>query len=561
MKIKTSFPQHVLGWSLVFVLLLSLYSAWPAQAGTFLTRTYSGRTYKVYLPGGYQSGTPSAVVLLLHGCTQDPDQFAIGTEMNTYAEQYNFIAVYPAQPSSANSSKCWNWFETSHQSRGSGEPALLVGMINAVKSEFSVDNDRVYVAGLSAGAAMSVILGATYPDVFAAIGVGSGLEYKAATSSINAWTAMSSGGPDPVGQGNVAYSAMGSYARVVPVMIFHGASDYTVNTTNGHQVLSQWAQTNDRASDGVDNNNIDDNPESTINGQVPGGRAYTRYIYHDQTDATVMEKYIVTGMGHAWSGGSSSGSYTDPQGPEASELMWLFFAAHPKNGTSPTTTPTATPTISGPTSTPTPTNIPPTATPTSSSPTSTPTPTNAPPTSTPTSSASELTVFSVGSEDGFAGQFMADGYSATTLKMGDKGMFNLDTYRGFLSFDTSALPDTATITSVTLRVYRKSLQGTVSSIALDIRAGYFGISSSLAQADYNAAASSLSITTFTPPGANHQYVDITFPSSAYQYVNAIGQTQFRLRATTVANFASDVLTLYGGEDGTFAPSLIITYIP
>lgn len=530
--------------AVVVVFLVALLASLPlyvAQAGSFISKTYGGRTYKVFLPAGYQPGVPTPLVLMLHGCTQDPDQFATGTEMNTYAEQHNFIVVYPDQPSSAHSNKCWRWFDPAHQARGSGEPATLVGIVNQVKADYAIDNNRVYVAGLSAGAAMSVILGATYPDVFAAVGVGSGLEYKAATTESAAWTAMSSGGPDPVTQGNAAYNAMGSSARVVPVIVFHGTSDYTVQVVNGHQILSQWAQTNDRASDGTDNNNIDDTAEATNNGSVPGGRTYTQYVYNNATTgAAVMEKYIVNSMGHAWSGGSSAGSYTDPQGPEASWLMWQFFVAHPLNGVAPT--PTATPPAGA---TPTPTS------PATPLPTSTPTATPVP--------GGQATFASLAAEDGFAGALSADGYSTTVHKVGDKGMYNADTYRVILSFDTSALPDTATLTGATLRICRSSLQGAVTNVQADIKNGFFGTTSALVQTDYSAAATASNVATLSVPSANNQCVEVALSASALSAINKTGKTQIRLKATTVADFASDVLTLSGGENSTYAPTLIVTH--
>ena len=528
---------------LVVLLFLALLSGpvAPVEAGTFSTATYNGRTYKIFVPGGYSSGTAVPLIVMLHGCTQNADSFAAGTQMNTLAESQTFIAIYPVQPSSANSSQCWNWFEPAHQSRGAGEPALIAGMVNQVKGNYTIDDERVYVTGLSSGGAMAVIMGATYPDLFAAIGVGSGLEYKAATSSTAAWTAMFSGGPNPTTQGNLAYTAMGSQARVVPVMVFHGSADYTVVTTNGHLVLSQWAQTNDRASDGSDNNNIDDTPEATIPGSVPSGRSYTRYVYEDENDQTVMEKYIVDGMGHAWSGGSTAGSYTDPNGPNASQIMVDFFMAHPMNGgTEPNPTPTPTP---PPNPTPTPTPPP--------NPTPTPTP--------PPSSDITVELLSIAAEDGYAGKYLADGYSATTHKVGDKGMFNNDTFRGLLSFDTSGIPANATITAVTLRLYRQSLNGTVTAVDIDIKSGAFGGNNAVQSSDYGASASASGITSFVPPASNGSSVDVGIPSSAWQYVNRNGRTQFRLRATTAWDFTSDVLTIYGGESGSMAPVLIVTY--
>jgi poly(hydroxyalkanoate) depolymerase family esterase len=528
----------------------------PAHgAGSFVSKTYGGHTYKVYVPGGYVSGTPVPVVLMLHGCTQDPDQFATGTELNSYAESNTFLAVYPDQPTSIQSNKCWQWYDSAHQSRGSGEPALLAGLVGQVKTDYSVDSNRVYVAGLSAGAAMSVIMGATYPDVFAAIAVGSGLEYKAGTTQSAGTTAMTQGGPDPVTQGNAAYTAMGQYKRSVPAIVFHGSSDYIVYPVNGNQVLSQWAQTDDRASDGLDNNNIDDTADATVNGTVAGGRSYTDYVYKDSTTgATVLEKYIVSGMGHAWSGGNSAGSYTDPQGPKASAIIWQFFVAHPMNGAP---APTATPT--GPTATPTRTPIPPTATATGQ-PTATRTATPVPPTSTATATAAPgLTFASLAAEDGYAGALTADGTSTTVQQAGDKGMYNIDTYRTILSFDTSALPDTATIDSVKLRVYRQALAGSVSGLSVDVINGSFGGSSALAQTDYSAAASAVGIASLGVPAANNSYSEVSLPGSAFTYVSKTGRTQFRLKATTAADFAQDLLTLYGGENSTYAPTLVVTY--
>lgn len=320
---------------MIFMLFLSLGAVSSSAAGSFTSKTYNGRTYKLYVPSSYQGGAVLPLVVMLHGCTQDPDQFAAGTQMNALAETEKFFVLYPEQPSSANSNKCWNWFDTAHQSRGSGEPALIAGMVNQIKSSYSIDADQVFVGGLSAGAAMSVIMGATYPDIFAAISVGAGLEYKAATSVTGAYTAMSSGGPNPIQQGDLAYLAMGEHKRVVPVILFHGTADYTVAPINAHQILSQWAQTNDRASDGLDNNNIDDTADQTLPGTVSGGRSYTQYIYKDTAGKTVMEKYMIEGMGHAWSGGSTSGSYTDHKGPNATKLSWNFFKNHPKNGDAP----------------------------------------------------------------------------------------------------------------------------------------------------------------------------------------------------------------------------------
>lgn len=586
-------------WFGLFVgLLLVLVSGEARAAGSFTNETYNDRAYKIYVPGNYSSGGEMPLVVMLHGCTQDPDQFAAGTRMNEVAEREGFIAIYPRQDAAYNSSKCWNWFEPQHQSRGRGEPALIAGMVDDVKNNYSINDGRVYAAGLSAGGAMAVIMGVTYPDVFAAINVGAGLEYKAATSQIGAFTALRSGGPDPERQGDVAYSEMGSRARAVPTIVFHGTSDFTVYPVNAEQVISQWAQTNDLASDGSDDDNIDDAAEQTVPGSVPGGRSYTRSVYEDSsTGATVMEKYLVDGMGHAWSGGSTAGSYTDPRGPDASEIGWQFFEDNPKanspdggDGEEDTTPPTTTAspasgTYGGPRDVTLSANEPATTyyTLDGSKPT-----TGSAVYSGPITINDDTTLKffsedaagnveavktetyvigegsasrafrSVASEDGFVGQFSADGLSTSSHKVGDKGMFNTDTYRTILSFDTADLPDDAQVQGAKLRVYRKNLSGAVGSVGVDIRNGTFG-GRSLERGDYGAPATASGVAALEVPASDNAYTEVELPTGALAGINKTGRTQFRLRASTTADFASDVMKVYGGESEEYAPRLILDY--
>jgi len=306
----------------------------PAQAmGEFkegvFTSEYGSRRYKLYIPSGYQ-GQAVPLVVMLHGCTQDPADFAAGTKMNTLAEQQPFLVVYPEQPVFANISKCWHWFLPAHQQRGTGEPALIAGMTQTIMTTYQVDPSRVYIAGLSAGGAMTVVMGATYPDLYAAIGVSAGFAYQAARDPLAVLKVAQQGGPDPRQQGTLAYQAAGAAARVVPVIVFHGADDRIVNPVNAEQVLSQWAQTNDLASDdGLDNDNISDTSSCTP-AHSTAGYPYTKCVYPDENGEVLMEKWLVYTMGHRWSGGSSAGSYTDPKGPDASEAMIRFFFAHPK---------------------------------------------------------------------------------------------------------------------------------------------------------------------------------------------------------------------------------------
>jgi poly(hydroxyalkanoate) depolymerase family esterase len=291
------------------------------EGGTSTTTTYEGRTVIVHVPSTYAHGTAVPLVVMLHGCTQTPSDFETGTQMDVQADMAGFIAAYPEEPSSANSEECWNWFLPADQARGSGEPQLLANIVGDLGKDYSIDPNRVFAAGLSAGAAMAVVVGATYPDVFAAIGVSAGLEYEAATDESSAISASENGGPDPTTQGDLAFTAMGPQARSVPVIVFHGDADQVVNVTNGTQVVSQWSETDTRAQASV-------GPAVVTMGSA-GGKTFTHTTYADGTSGkSLLELYVVHGMGHAWSGGSSAGSYTDPDAPDASALAWQFFAAH-----------------------------------------------------------------------------------------------------------------------------------------------------------------------------------------------------------------------------------------
>ncbi|MEM8933076.1 MAG: PHB depolymerase family esterase [Acidobacteriota bacterium] len=578
--------------------LVALCCGGAVEAGTFDQRVHAGRSYWLYVPDGIPSGTAAPLVVMLHGCTQTGDGFATSTGMNVIADQEGLLVAYPQQPSSANSSRCWNWFEPAHQGRGSGEPASIAGVVGAIEAAYAVDSDRVAVAGFSAGAAMAVILGATYPDVFVAIGVHSGLEYKAATSASSAFSAMFSGGPPAGPQGDAAYAAMGSRARVVPTMVIHGTSDFTVVTANGDLVLSQWAQTNDRASDGSDNNDIDDTAETVESGQVSGGRSFTRSLYEDGAGSVVMEKVMVDSMGHAWSGGVLGGTYTDPDGPNASQMLADFFFG----GTSPppppvdTTPPTTTASPAGGTygvAIDVTLSVDETATTYFTIDGSTPTTGSTiyggplaisadatlrffsvdtagnvegvktesyvideggePPPPPPSNST---TLASLDGEDGYVGQLWADGSSATLHRVGDKGMFNTDTYRLVLSFDTSAIPTSATVTAATLTITRASATGSVSGLTADV-ADTFG-TAALARSDYSAAASQTAAFTVAVPPSDGSSIATVLPAAVLGVIPG-ARFQVRLRATTPIDFTSDVLTIHGGGAGGLAPTLDVTW--
>jgi poly(hydroxyalkanoate) depolymerase family esterase len=249
--------------------------------------------------------------VMLHGCTQSPDDFAAGTRMNTLAEEHGLLVVYPGQTQSANAQKCWNWFSPDDQQRELGEPALIAGITRQVMRDHAVDPRRVYVAGLSAGGAAAAIMGQAYPDLYAAIGVHSGLACGAARDIPSAFAAMRQGAATP-------HQVDHADGRVVPTIVFHADRDGTVNPRNGDQVI---AQAKAAAAAGLQ--------ARTERGQVPGGHAYSRTLHAAADSQPVLEQWVVHGGGHAWSGGSTAGSYTDPRGPDASREMLRFFLDHP----------------------------------------------------------------------------------------------------------------------------------------------------------------------------------------------------------------------------------------
>jgi poly(hydroxyalkanoate) depolymerase family esterase len=281
------------------------------EGAKFIESAYSNpagsRAYKLFVPGGYQ-GQPLPLVVMLHGCTQSPDDFAAGTRMNFIAEEHTCFVVYPAQRSDANQSKCWNWFRTADQQRGEGEPSLIAGITRQIMRDYSVDPKRVYVGGLSAGAAAAAIMGATYNDLYAAVGIHSGLACGAATDMPSAFAAMRQGG----GGGRRVISGNGP---PVPAIIFHGDRDTTVHPNNGGQVLEQAIGTT--------------RTQKTVHrGQIPGGHEYTRTTHTDAGGREILEYWSIHGAAHAWSGGSPAGSYTDPRGPDATKEMLRFFLGH-----------------------------------------------------------------------------------------------------------------------------------------------------------------------------------------------------------------------------------------
>jgi poly(hydroxyalkanoate) depolymerase family esterase len=301
--------------------------------GQFVERSYTGpaggRSYKLYVPSGYTGQEAVPLVVMLHGCTQNPDDFAAGTSMNELAEEHTFLVAYPAQAQNANMQKCWNWFKASDQQRGQGEPAMIAGITRQVIEEYEVADGRVYVAGMSAGGAMAAIMGATYPDLYAAVGVHSGLAPGAAQDLASAFSAMQGGGVSKTPRDESTGRSSGSSEMSVPVIVFHGDRDTTVHPRNAEQLLAHYRRVD--STPGSRNTAGELVPPVAVRkGQVPDGHAYTRATQRDAEGRPIMEQWIIHGLGHAWSGGGSSGSYTDAKGPDASAEMVRFFGQqHP----------------------------------------------------------------------------------------------------------------------------------------------------------------------------------------------------------------------------------------
>lgn len=294
-----------------------------ARAGTVTVEQHGGRNVRVFVPS--QPATPTPLVVMLHGCTQTAEAFADATRMDEVAEKNGFVVAYPEQSPDTIATRCFRWYEPAHQSRDAGEPKELADAADAVGKAHGVDPERVYVAGISAGAAMTVLLGAAYPDRFTAVGVIAGVEYKAATSIAGGLSVAQSGGPDPEQQGTAAHAQMGALARVVPAFVLHGTADGVLAKVNGDQVAAQWRRTNTLV---LGEGAIE--PVKSLAGNA--GYPFTRMVHRNKANgASVVEYYVVDGLGHAWPGGKDGGSYSDARGPDASALLWSFFAGRTKS--------------------------------------------------------------------------------------------------------------------------------------------------------------------------------------------------------------------------------------
>ena len=288
-------------------------SASASDVGQFLSLRHAtgalARDYKLYVPSTY-AGEPMPLVVMLHGCKQDPADFATGTRMNQFAEREGFLVAYPAQTARHNGSNCWNWFEAAQQHRGGEEPSLIAGIVGEIRNSHAIDGGRIFVAGLSAGAAMAVILGATHPELFAGVGAHSGLPLGAARDMPSAFAAM---------RGGKGAASVDARRRAVPTIVFHGDADKTVSPANGDAIVEQSVRAFAQVS-----TTLQARARPTWASQ---GRRYSVTDFVDVAGQRQVEEWVVHGGGHNWFGGNPAGTFTDPAGPDASADMVRFFLA------------------------------------------------------------------------------------------------------------------------------------------------------------------------------------------------------------------------------------------
>ena len=283
------------------------------EGAQFTTRSFAcpagSRSYRLYVPAS-AAEKPLGLVVMLHGCKQNPDDFATGTAMNAVAEAHGLLVAYPHQTNAANASSCWNWFNPADQKRDAGEPAIIAGITRELMAEFGLERDAVFIAGLSAGGAMAAIMAETYPDLYAAVGIHSGLATGSASDVMSAFAAMR-------GQGGKTSSSRrpARSGPAVRTILFQGSADGTVHPSNADRILTAACGSaggrQERAR------------------MTAGGRSVERTIVMDSDGAAAVESWRIEGAGHAWSGGDAKGSFTDATGPDASAEMVRFFLNEP----------------------------------------------------------------------------------------------------------------------------------------------------------------------------------------------------------------------------------------
>ena len=269
--------------------------------------------WKLFIPSHYDGITLCPLIIMLHGCGQTADDFAVGTKMNWLGDEANCLVLYPNQASFAHMMGCWTWYSPTHQKRDSGEPELIAATIRQIQEQYTIDPNRIYIAGMSSGGATALTMGIVYPEIFAAVCVHSGLAYRSASTLYQAFDTMQAGH-------NGYKLSVDLLARAPPVILFHGSEDQIVNARNSQAIVRQFTQNRNLTSE-------------TITDRPPTGYPWTRTVWRNEAGEVVLENWLVESMGHAWSQGDPSGSYTDQRGPNASMEMMRFFLEHPKENT------------------------------------------------------------------------------------------------------------------------------------------------------------------------------------------------------------------------------------
>ncbi|MBR5774325.1 MAG: PHB depolymerase family esterase, partial [Clostridia bacterium] len=532
--------------------------------GESIELTIAGRPAKLYISGKYREGIDMPLVVMLHGDGQTAEQFELLTNMNDVADEKGFIVLYLSADSSSPLTS-WKWYSSSVQA-GAGDAAYIVNAINTIASTYSIDNNKIYAAGFGAGAAMANVASVTSPELIKAVAVVSGAPYASASdldSSFRAKEGYNSSSSSSV------ISAMGANSSVTPVIVIHGANDNVFDPANAEFVISQWADANDIFDNETDDDSVVSTPSRTQN-----GNSYTKYTYNNSNGVLIMEKYVVNGMGYAWSGGNEAGDYAYVSGPDASALIWDFFAntadnsyyveppviddvapvtsALPEGGTYETS---VTVSLSANESATiyytTDGSVPTKSSAIYTSPlTLTKTTTlkffsideagNAENVKTETYTIVEkqITVTEISydkSNSGYAGSITYFGYGTDVIKAGLAGLYNGESYKGIISFDTSGI-NVSNISNAVLRLQVSEWGSAVNTISLDIVNGYFG-SAGVQVSDFSASASATGIATSAPVSSG--YIELTIPATSYQHLNS--HVEFRICSTVTNGFSESVV--------------------
>lgn len=267
------------------------------------TCSAGSRDYRLYVPAT-SGARPNGLVVMLHGCRQTPEDFALGTRMNAAAEARGLLVVYPHQPRSANANGCWNWYRLADQRRHGGEPAIIAGIVQELMDHWGLERSRVFVAGLSAGGAMTAILTHTHPELFGAACVHSGVATGLADDLASGLAAMRGRFHDTASHDRVAP------ADFVPTIVFQGDADRVVHPSNGDRLFAD----------------LDPDGDVRVETRDDGGVVSTVTTRVDADGGRSAELWHVAGGPHAWFGGDPEGSYAVETGPDATTEMLRFFA-------------------------------------------------------------------------------------------------------------------------------------------------------------------------------------------------------------------------------------------